>query len=125
MSFFKCLDTEGNGSISTEELIKLWLVGREVSDPGELLYKLLARHLREIQFPDPLLRFQTLGYDEDDFVNEGVIKDVFEKLNFTEEYIKAIESMIPSKSTVSDFSESLKSGGVSKSLKVFKKMSKS
>lgn len=33
--------------------------------------------------------------------------------------------MLPAKSTVGDFSESLKTGGVPKSAKVFKKMSKS
>ena len=46
MRFFKSMDTSNNGSISTDELIKLWLEGREISDPAEVLYKLLARHLR-------------------------------------------------------------------------------
>jgi Ca2+-binding EF-hand superfamily protein len=32
MEIFKVFDTEMNGSISTEELLKLWLKGRDMTD---------------------------------------------------------------------------------------------
>jgi Ca2+-binding EF-hand superfamily protein len=62
MQFFKILDTSHNGSISTEDLVKLWLEGRETTDPAELLFKLLARHMKEIQTVEIITKFNTLGY---------------------------------------------------------------
>ena len=124
MGFFKQLDTEGNGSLSTEELIKLWILGKDPTDPSETLFKLLNRHLAEIQFPDALLRFQTLGYEEDDLVNEDVIKEIFQGLNLETQYIKYIESAFPNKAKVADVVDMLKTGGSKKSLKIFKKMPK-
>lgn len=46
MQYYKCLDSSGNGSISTDELVKLWLEGRELSDSSDTLFKLLERHLK-------------------------------------------------------------------------------
>ena len=62
INYFKCLDTSYNGSVSTDELIKLWLEGRQISDSAEVLYKLLARHFKEIQAQQYITKFNTAGY---------------------------------------------------------------
>jgi endo-1,4-beta-mannosidase len=56
MGMFKVLDTEENGSLDTSELVKLWIRAKEMTDSDEILYRLLYRHLREIHYPDPLMR---------------------------------------------------------------------
>lgn len=57
MALFKILDTEANGTIDTAELIKLWIRAKETTDSDEVLYRMLYRHLREIQYNDPIQRF--------------------------------------------------------------------
>lgn len=47
------------------------------------MFRLLYRHLREIQFPDPLTRFSNLGYQPTDILKEPIIADAFEALNFS------------------------------------------
>ena len=34
LTYYKCLDSSGNGSISTDELVKLWLEGKDIADPA-------------------------------------------------------------------------------------------
>jgi Ca2+-binding EF-hand superfamily protein len=62
MSFFKTLDTSNNGSISTEKLIKLWLEGKSNTDPAEILFKLLSRHMKEIQSEQFITKFNIFSY---------------------------------------------------------------
>jgi hypothetical protein len=38
---------------------------------------LLYRHLREIQYPDPLQRFEVLGIDSKKSMSEDIFKEVF------------------------------------------------
>jgi hypothetical protein len=70
LELFRSLDTEANGTIDSSELLKLWLRGKEVSDSEDILYRLLYRHLREIQFLEPLQKFQVLGVGEDQPISE-------------------------------------------------------
>ena len=63
MGMFKVLDSEQNGTIDTSELVKIWIRAKEMTDTDEVLYRLLYRHLREIQYPDPLMRLEVLGID--------------------------------------------------------------
>jgi Ca2+-binding EF-hand superfamily protein len=46
MTIFKAFDTENNGSVSTEELLKLWLRGKDMTDKPYTMYQLLYRHFR-------------------------------------------------------------------------------
>jgi hypothetical protein len=64
VKIFKALDKDGNGSASTEELVKLWIRSddNKFGNNPENMFKLLNRHLKEIQYPNPLLRFTNLGY---------------------------------------------------------------
>jgi len=64
VKIFKALDKDGNGSASTEELIKLWIRSddNKFGNNPENMFKLLNRHLKEIQYPNSLLRFTNLGY---------------------------------------------------------------
>ena len=54
-----------------------------------------------------------------------MLSDVLSNLNLPADHIQMIESLLPPKCTVADFSELLKGGGSSKSKKVFSAMKKS
>jgi hypothetical protein len=79
MEIFKKLDMGRNGSISTEELIKIFLRSdNDLADHFGLLYALFYRHLKEIQFPEPTTKFMALEYKLTDQVSEKSIKDIFQ-----------------------------------------------
>ena len=62
MYYFKCLDSSNNGSISTDELLKIWLESSEMVGSSNM-YKLLYRHMKELQCEEPITRFETRGYN--------------------------------------------------------------
>ena len=123
MSFFKCLDSSSNGSISTDELVKIWLEASEMAGNANM-YKLLFRHMREIQCSEPISRFETRGYQPEEEVSLKMLKDVFSNLNLPDDYLKQIESEIPKKCKVGEFVEFLKGGGVAAPGRQFKPLSK-
>ena len=55
-----------------------------------MLYRLLYRHLRETQFPDPAQKFQVLGVPIDQNVTEELFTTVFAEMELNEEEIKHI-----------------------------------
>ncbi len=68
-----------NGSISTEELIKIFIRSdNDLAENFKFLYALFYRHLKEIQFPEPTTKFLALDYKLTDQVSEKSIKDVFQ-----------------------------------------------
>jgi hypothetical protein len=79
MEIFKKLDMGRNGSISTEELIKIFLRSEnDLKHKLKFLYALFYRHLKEIQFPEPTTKFQALDYKLTDQVSGKSIGDVFQ-----------------------------------------------
>ncbi len=79
MDIFRKLDMGKNGSISTEELIKIFLRSEgDLADNLSLLFALFYRHLKEIQFPEPTTKFLALDYKITDKISEKSIKDVFQ-----------------------------------------------
>ena len=109
--------------MSTEELIKLWLRARSITDSSEIMYRMLYRHLREIQYSEPITRFGNLGYEPKDKVSQGSIEEVFAGLNLTSEEGKLVKDIVGDV-IVEKFSEMLKNEGKAKSKREFKKMEK-
>lgn len=46
IELFRLLDVGSNGTVSTSELLKFWLRGKELADSDDMLFRLLYRHLR-------------------------------------------------------------------------------
>lgn len=123
IELFKELDTEKNGTIDTAQLIKLWIRAKELTDSDEILYRLLYRHLREIQYPDPTQRFEVLGISVKKTLTSEDFSIIFQQLDLDEAEIqKIMVSYIGDKMEIEQFCEKLKAEGKPASSKKFNKM---
>lgn len=61
-----------------------------MSDPAEMLFRLLGRHLKEIQVEQYMTKFSTSGYEKEQIVNSNVLGDVFTGMNLREDYLKLV-----------------------------------
>lgn len=71
-----------------------------------------------------MAKFSTLGYQKDDVITSNMLLDVFEGMNLKEDYIKLIESSLPSKCAVDKFISLIETGGANNPTKVFTPMKK-
>lgn len=55
-----------------------------------MLFRLLARHMKEIQIEQYLTKFSTLGYEKEQTISSNMLGDVFVGMSLKEDYLKLV-----------------------------------